>query len=159
MALTKQSNFPYRLQDLITKRGLKKKAVAHAVGITANTLSRYLMGNLHPHRSTLRALANHLGVTVEDLLGPSGNAASAELDSLSRDIKGLAPDAQGDYIPDAVALTGLDAEDRRTVLFLLQALRSGDAEIRRHAIEQMKLIKLAMEARRQKSREENKDVS
>jgi hypothetical protein len=53
------------------------------------------------------------------------------------------------YIPDAVALTGLDADDRRTVIRLLNALRSGDAEVRWHLIRQLKIIEHALTARRQ----------
>ena len=63
------------------------------------------------------------------------------------------------YTPDAVALTGLDADDRQTVVRLLDALRSGEEDVRRHLIGQLKIIEQALESRRQQSRKERRDAS
>lgn len=61
----------------------------------------------------------------------------------------VAPDDPLAYFPDAVALTGLDADDRRTVIRLLHALRSGDADVRSYVLTELRLIEQALLARRQ----------
>jgi hypothetical protein len=102
-----------------------------------------------PEHPVLLLLAQTLNVSTEELLGASPPPAHAP----------VAREADPMDAPDAVALTGLDVEARCTVLRLLDALRSGDAEIRRHLIWQLKIIESAIEARRQHTREERTDVS
>lgn len=106
-----------------------------------------------PDRPVLLLLAQVLSVTTEYLLGNTGNSDLPLADPP------VVTDGPVGYIPDAVALTGLDVEDRHTVLRLLAALRSGDVEIRRHLIGQLKIIESAIEARRQQPRETESDVS
>lgn len=101
------------------------------------------MENRKPSRAVLYALSRELHVTPEYLLGLTAESREQPADS------SVAADSRPNYIPDAIALTGLDAEDRRTVLRLLTALRSGDSEIRLLLIGQLKIIESAMEARRQ----------
>lgn len=148
--MTKNAGFSNRLGVAIAQAGMKKGNVARAVGLTARSLSRYLTGDRVPHETVLRALALQLSVTVAYLLGTDQKAASLA------DAPGV-KETVDRYAPDAVALTGLDLEERQTVLRLLQALRSGDGDVRRHLIGQLKLIETAVEARRQQPRAELKD--
>lgn len=143
-----KSRFSQRLAVAIARSGKKKGDLARSVGLSPLSLSRYLKGDRVPHETVLRALAQQLDVSVMELLG-SESTALADV-PVVREVDPV-------YPPDAVALTGLDLEDRRTVLRLLDALRSGDAEIRRHLIGQLKIIEVAMKARRQQPREESGD--
>ena len=150
--MTTSSGFSTRLAVAIAKSGKKKGAVAKSVGLTPLSLSRYLKGDRIPHKAVLMALAAELSVSAEYLLGEQPESSDlAESPGVC--------EVLGAYTPDAVALTGLDLEDRRTVLRLLEALRSGDAEIRRHLIGQLKIIEQAMVARRRQPRMEQEDAS
>lgn len=146
------SLFSQRLSAAIVKAGIKKAALAESAGLTPQSLSRYLRSGRTPHHAVVMALAQKLGVSTEYLLGDS---------LVSQDLADtpVARESDSTYTPDAVALTGLDLEDRRTVLRLLDALRSGDTEIRRHLIGQLKIIEQAMMARRQRPRAETEDAS
>ncbi|BFU90114.1 MAG: hypothetical protein NTAFB01_13010 [Nitrospira sp.] len=155
--------FPMRLAEAIRASGLKKNELAKRVGVTPGTVSGYLAGRMMPDRPVLLLLAQTLNVPLESLLSDSTSAelhpsTSAEWQA-ARDLKGVAAEARLAYIPDAVALTGLDADDRRTVIRLLDALRSGDAEVRWHLIRQLKIIEDALVARRQMPRGEEQDAS
>lgn len=156
--------FSIRLAEAIRASGLKKNEIAKRVGVTPGTVSGYLAGRMIPDRPVVLLLAQTLNVTPEGLTGESTSAdppqpTSPEWDPLSRDIKAVAAEARLSYIPDAVALTGLDADDRRTVVRLLDALRSGDAEVRWHLIRQLKIIIDALAYRRQQPRGEQQDAS
>jgi transcriptional regulator with XRE-family HTH domain len=134
--------FVERLADAIRASGLKKNEIARRVGVTPGTLSGYLAGRMKPDRPVLILLAQVLNTTEEALLSETTKAEDkAEKLAVQEDLVV--------YIPDAVALTGLDADDRRTVIRLLNALRSGDAEVRWHLIRQLKIIEHALTARRQ----------
>lgn len=145
-----RAGFSHRLSVAIAKSGKKKGDVARSVGLVPRSLSRYLTQDRVPHQAVLRALAQTLDVSIDYLLGDSQNPGHLADTPVAREP--VEP-----YTPDAVALTGLDQEDRLTVLRLLDALRSGDAEIRRHLIGQLKIIETAMKARRQQPREESGD--
>jgi len=147
-----RAGFSHRLSVAIANSGKKKGDVARSVGLAPRSLSRYLTQDRVPHQTVLQSLAGALGVTTAYLLGDSPAPSSLADAPVARE-------SSPDYAPDAVALTGLDQEDRRTVLRLLNALRSGDAEIRRHLIGQLKIIEVAMKARRQQPRAESEDAS
>lgn len=139
--------FSKRLSIAIVKAGKKKGEVARSVGLSPTSLSRYLSGDRIPHQSMVAALAQQLDVTVDYLLGTRQKlAAMAD--------RPVACETEAGYPPDAIALTGLDVEERRTMLRMLDALRSGDAQVRQHLIGQLKIIEFALESRRQQSRAE-----
>ena len=58
-------------------RKLSLRAVASAVGVSASLLSQVETGKTQPSVSTLYALVNHLGISLDALMGtrPSGHAA------------------------------------------------------------------------------------
>lgn len=141
--------FSKRLAVAIARAGIKKGELARAVGLTPLSLSRYLTGDRTPHRAVLVALAHALGTSVEWL-------AADQADDLANAT--VSREAEAPYTPDAVALTGLDADERNTVIRLLDALRSGDEEIRHHLIGQLKIIESAIKARRQQPRAEREDA-
>ncbi len=138
---------PDRLAVAIAQSGKKKADVARESRVTAGTLSRYLKGRLKPDPPVIELLAKATGVPISYLTQDSRGQS---------DTVGLAVvrEPESGYLPDAVALTGLNAEERGTVLRLLDALRSGDQDIRRHLIGQLKIIESAMKARRQQPRAE-----
>ncbi|MER3388794.1 MAG: helix-turn-helix domain-containing protein [Microcella sp.] len=64
------------------ERKLSLRAVAGAVGVSASLLSQVETGKTHPSVSTLYALVNYLGVSLDGLLGhPTAAASPLGLDS------------------------------------------------------------------------------
>lgn len=63
-------------------RKLSLRAVASAVGVSASLLSQVETGKTQPSVSTLYALVNHLGISLDGLMGaPRSSAASLSLGS------------------------------------------------------------------------------
>jgi DNA-binding XRE family transcriptional regulator/quercetin dioxygenase-like cupin family protein len=57
------------------ERKLSLRSVASAAGISASLLSQVETGKSQPSVSTLYALVNHIGISLDDLLGITGRAA------------------------------------------------------------------------------------
>jgi len=51
------------------QRGLSLRSVANALGVSASLVSQVETGKTQPSVSTLYAIANHLGVSLDELLG------------------------------------------------------------------------------------------
>lgn len=58
-----------QLRDARRARGLSLRSVAQSLGVSASLLSQVETGKVQPSVSTLYALVNHLGVSVDQLLG------------------------------------------------------------------------------------------
>ncbi|HWL00938.1 MAG TPA: helix-turn-helix domain-containing protein [Microbacteriaceae bacterium] len=58
-----------RLRDARMQRGLSLRSVAQALGVSASLVSQVETGKTQPSVSTLYAIANHLGVSLDELLG------------------------------------------------------------------------------------------
>lgn len=54
-----------RIKEILKERNLKMKVLAEQIGITPESLTRALQGN--PQYSTLKKIADYLGVSVRDL--------------------------------------------------------------------------------------------
>lgn len=67
------SIFRQNLKQLIQSRGKTVKSFSADVNITEATLSRYLSGNRIPDLQYVVRLANYFGVSVDWLLGLSGD--------------------------------------------------------------------------------------
>lgn len=57
------------LREARTQRGLSLRSVAQALGVSASLISQVETGKTQPSVSTLYAIANHLGVSLDELLG------------------------------------------------------------------------------------------
>ncbi|MGP3534832.1 helix-turn-helix domain-containing protein [Microbacterium sp. RD1] len=64
-----------RLRQARQQRGLSLRSVAQALGVSASLVSQVEIGKTQPSVSTLYALANHLGVSLDELLGLAAPAA------------------------------------------------------------------------------------
>lgn len=58
-----------RLREERTKKRLSLRSVAQALGVSASLISQVETGKTQPSVSTLFALVNHLGLSLDDLLG------------------------------------------------------------------------------------------
>src|SRR5690554_1603634 len=70
-----------RLREARTEKRLSLRSVAQALGVSASLISQVETGKTQPSVSTLYALANHLGLSLDDLLGvipPAGGRAPAQ---------------------------------------------------------------------------------
>jgi transcriptional regulator with XRE-family HTH domain len=57
------------LREIREQQGVSQRALAQAAGITQAALFRLESGETDPRLSTLRALANALGVSVAEIIG------------------------------------------------------------------------------------------
>ena len=64
-----------RLREARLKRGLSLRSVAGALGVSASLISQVEIGKTQPSVSTLYALASHLGVSLDELLGIASPSA------------------------------------------------------------------------------------
>lgn len=64
-----ESSIGARLRDARTQRGLSLRSVAQSLGVSASLVSQVETGKTQPSVSTLYAMANHLGVSLDELLG------------------------------------------------------------------------------------------
>jgi len=133
--------FAARLRSVIDRSGIKQTVLAKAAGVTPQTLSRYLRGDRVPHGSIVKCLADRLQVSVSYLLGESPQAAPLADQPVANETHGV-------YTPDAVSLVGLNEEERRTILRMIEALRSGQLDVQQHLIGQLKIIELVVQSRR-----------
>lgn len=58
-----------RLRDARMQRGLSLRSVAQSLGVSASLISQVETGKTQPSVSTLYAMVNHLGVSMDELLG------------------------------------------------------------------------------------------
>ncbi|NYI40230.1 helix-turn-helix domain-containing protein [Demequina lutea] len=63
------AEFGVRLREARTLRGMSLRSVAQAVGVSASLISQVETGKTQPSVSTLYALANHLGISMDGLMG------------------------------------------------------------------------------------------
>ncbi|MGN6503633.1 MAG: helix-turn-helix domain-containing protein, partial [Pseudolysinimonas sp.] len=70
-----------RLRDARLQRGLSLRSVAQALGVSASLISQVETGKTQPSVSTLYAMVNHLGVSMDELLGVSAPAAGPDRES------------------------------------------------------------------------------
>ena len=61
--------FYVRLKELRKEAGETQKMLASAIGISVNQVIRFEKGEQKPGFDNLWALADHFGVTVDDLMG------------------------------------------------------------------------------------------
>jgi len=67
---------PHRLRSLRIAAGLSQEALAAKTDLSQRTISRLEAGHVAPNRSTLRLLADALGVTIDDLFEKNGDEAA-----------------------------------------------------------------------------------
>lgn len=67
------SNLSERLIQLQSERKILKKDIASAIGVTSKQYKRYESGENEPTASVIIALAKHLNVSVDYLLGLTDN--------------------------------------------------------------------------------------
>jgi len=58
-----------RLREVRTQRGLSLRSVAQSLGVSASLISQVEIGKTQPSVATLYALASHLGVSLDELMG------------------------------------------------------------------------------------------
>lgn len=68
-------NLGARLREARLRRGLSLRSVAQTLGVSASLISQVEIGKTQPSVSTLYALASHLGVSLDELLGLPQNGS------------------------------------------------------------------------------------
>lgn len=80
------STFKERLARLMESRGYCIRTLAEAINITPATVSRYLSGARKPDIEYLVKIANHFNVSLDWLMGLSGN----RFDVLPQEVQDIA---------------------------------------------------------------------
>ena len=70
-----KNTFANSLKSLLDKRGMTQRALAEKLGTTEVTVSRYTSGNRTPNVETTVAIAEVLGVSLDQLVGYEPPAA------------------------------------------------------------------------------------
>ena len=70
-----KNTFANSLKSLLEKRGMTQRALAEKLGTTEVTVSRYTSGNRTPNVETTVAIAEVLGVSIDQLVGYEPPAA------------------------------------------------------------------------------------
>ena len=70
-----KNTFANSLKSLLEKRGMTQRALAEKLGTTEVTVSRYTSGNRTPNVETTVAIAEVLGVSLDQLVGYEPPAA------------------------------------------------------------------------------------
>lgn len=65
-----------RIKKLRQQHDWTQEELADQVGINKRNISRYESGHVEPRKSTLRKLAEVLGISYEDLIGTAGATAA-----------------------------------------------------------------------------------
>jgi DNA-binding XRE family transcriptional regulator/quercetin dioxygenase-like cupin family protein len=65
-----------RIREARQGRGMSLRSVAQAVGVSASLISQVETGKTQPSVSTLYAIVNHLGISLDELLGVSATYSS-----------------------------------------------------------------------------------
>jgi transcriptional regulator with XRE-family HTH domain len=68
-----------RLRDARMQRGFSLRSVALALGVSPSLISQVETGKTQPSVSTLYAMVNHLGVSMDELLGVTPSAQAAPI--------------------------------------------------------------------------------
>lgn len=72
-----------RIDELLNARGMTRKQLADASGLTEAAISRYITGSRKPKSISLSAIAKALDVTTDELLGNVHDSTS-EVDKAIR---------------------------------------------------------------------------
>ena len=59
----------YRLRDSIKNSGIPQKVIAKEIGVSAQTISKYMKQDIFPALDTLAKLCNYLDVSADYILG------------------------------------------------------------------------------------------
>lgn len=89
------------LRRVRESKKLSLRAVASAVGVSASLLSQVETGKTQPSVSTLYALVNHLGISLDALMG-TNRVLTSPLAGSSVSSVGSAPEPSGDRRSDSV---------------------------------------------------------
>lgn len=63
------SEIQMRLRTAIKESGIPQKEIAKAIGVSAQTVSKYMKENIFPALDTLSKLCNYLDVSADYILG------------------------------------------------------------------------------------------
>ena len=72
-----------KIQELLYVRGMTRRELAEASGLTEAAISRYITGDRNPKSISLSAIAKALDVTSDELLGNENNTED-EIDEAVR---------------------------------------------------------------------------
>ena len=65
-----------KLREVRTAKGMSLRSLAQALGVSASLISQVEIGKTQPSVSTLFAMANHLGVSLDELVGNAQRVVS-----------------------------------------------------------------------------------
>jgi transcriptional regulator with XRE-family HTH domain len=77
-----QLNLGSKIRELRVRDGRTQEALAEALGLTSQAVSRWESGGSYPDMEIIPSIANYFGVTIDELLGNDSYAKDEEFDVL-----------------------------------------------------------------------------
>lgn len=104
-----------RIKDLRRERGETQESLAALIGITRGAYANIENGKREPDIKTMTVLANHFGVTIDQLLGheeATEKPASVSTDGLDPELLDLIKRIPDDRMPEVERYLRFQAEQR-----------------------------------------------
>ncbi|MBR7150866.1 MAG: helix-turn-helix transcriptional regulator [Clostridia bacterium] len=83
-----QLDLGQKIRELRRRDGRTQEALAEAIGVTSQAVSRWEANGGYPDMETIPAIANYFGVTIDELFGYENNR-DKKIDSLVKQIRGM----------------------------------------------------------------------
>ena len=76
-----QLNLGMKIRELRRRDGRTQEALADALGVTSQAVSRWEAGGSYPDMQMIPAIANYFGITIDELFGYQNNR-DAKIDKI-----------------------------------------------------------------------------
>ena len=83
-----QLNLGSKIRELRVRDGCTQEALAEALGLTSQAVSRWEAGGSYPDMEIIPSIANYFGVSIDELFGYD-NERSKKIDALASRINGM----------------------------------------------------------------------
>ena len=79
-----------KIRELRRRDGRTQEAMAEALGVTGQAVSRWESGGSYPDMEMLPAIANYFHIAIDELFGYDNNREERIREIVAHDVKGMA---------------------------------------------------------------------
>ena len=131
-----QLNLGVKIRELRRRDGRTQEALAEALGVTSQAVSRWEAGGSYPDMQMIPAIANYFGITIDELFGYQ-NDRDAKIDAIIKKIDSmdLLNRGDGEWFDEGIRILreGLAEFPRNERLLIILADTLHEAGWRRHS--------------------------
>lgn len=135
MGINMKISIGLKIRELRSRDGRTQEALADALGITAQAVSRWESGGSYPDMEIIPAIANYFGITIDELFGYQ-NDRERKIDAIIAKIDSYNIKARGDdeWVDECLAILreGLAEYPQNDKLLITLADTLSEAGWRRH---------------------------